>query len=102
MNISRSREKKRAAKAGSASSAGTSCAYPAGTLKYTVGGTSVRFSIVCPNRPAAGPPSTYTVPPAVIIMFTLWLPPKVWLHGSQSTITGRSPSRNGHTWKIIC
>ena len=32
----------------------------------------------------------------------LWLPPKVWLHGSQSTITGRSAARNGHTWRIIC
>ena len=35
-------------------------------------------------------------------MFTLWLPPKVWLHGSQSTITGRSAARNGHTCRIIC
>jgi len=35
-------------------------------------------------------------------MFTLWLPPNVWLHGSQSTITGRSAARNGHTWAIIC
>ena len=33
LNISRSREKKRAANAASASSAGTSWAYPAGTLK---------------------------------------------------------------------
>jgi len=35
-------------------------------------------------------------------MFMLWLPPKVWLHGSQSTITGRSAVRNGHTCRIIC
>ena len=44
----------------------------------------------------------YSVPPDVSIMFRLWLPPKVWLHGSQSTITGRSAARNGHTWRIIC
>ena len=35
-------------------------------------------------------------------MFTLWLPPKVWRHGSQSTITGRSTARNGHACRIIC
>ena len=35
-------------------------------------------------------------------MFTLWLPPKVWLHGSQSTITGRSVRRNGQACRIIC
>ncbi|HEY5397136.1 MAG TPA: hypothetical protein VIL16_17255 [Trebonia sp.] len=34
--------------------------------------------------------------------FTLWLPPNVWLHGSQSTITGRSAARNGHACRIIC
>jgi hypothetical protein len=42
------------------------------------------------------------VPPQVSIMFMLWLPPKVWLQGSQSTVTGRSPVRNGHTCRIIC
>jgi hypothetical protein len=46
LNSSRSREKNRAANSASPSSAGTSWAYPAGTLKYTVGGTSVRFAIV--------------------------------------------------------
>ena len=35
-------------------------------------------------------------------MFTLWLPPNVCDHGSQSTITGRSAARNGHTCRIIC
>jgi hypothetical protein len=35
-------------------------------------------------------------------MFTLWLPPNVWLHGSQSTITGRSARRNGQACRIIC
>src|SRR5712691_1129779 len=32
----------------------------------------------------------------------LWLPPKVWLHGSQSTINGRCSARNGQTCRIIC
>ncbi len=44
----------------------------------------------------------YSVPPAVSTMFTLWLPPKVWLHGSQSTMTGRSPARKGQACLIIC
>ena len=35
-------------------------------------------------------------------MFTSWLPPNVWLHGSQSTITGGSSARNGHACRIIC
>jgi hypothetical protein len=35
-------------------------------------------------------------------MLRLWLPPNVWLHGSQSTITGRSAARNGHACRIIC
>ena len=35
-------------------------------------------------------------------MFTLWLPPNVWLHGSQSTTTGGSSARNGQTWRIAC
>jgi hypothetical protein len=57
---------------------------------------------VCPNIPGAGrPASTYSVPPLVSTMFTLWLPPNVWLHGSQSTISGRSAARNGHARRII-
>ena len=37
-----------------------------------VGGTSVRFLIVCPNSAGAGrPASTYSVPPELIIMFRL-------------------------------
>jgi hypothetical protein len=32
----------------------------------------------------------------------LWLPPKVWLQGSQSSRTGGSSSRKGHTWRICC
>ena len=43
----------------------------------------------------------YSVPPAVIIMLMSWLPPNVWLHGSQSTMTGRSLARNGHACCII-
>src|ERR1700753_2455885 len=35
-------------------------------------------------------------------MFRLWLRPKVWLHGSQSTMTGGSAARNGHTGRITC
>ena len=34
-------------------------------------------------------------------MFTLWLPPNVCDHGSQSTITGRSSARNGQACWII-
>jgi hypothetical protein len=34
-------------------------------------------------------------------MFTLWLPPKVCDHGSQSTMTGRCAARNGQSWRII-
>ena len=41
-------------------------------------------------RAAAETVAPYSVPPLVSTRFTLWLPPKVWLHGSQSTITGRS------------
>jgi len=32
----------------------------------------------------------------------LWLPPNVWLHGSQSSSTGGSSSRNGQTCRICC
>src|ERR1700761_5157456 len=89
LNISRRRQKNRAANTGSASSAGTSWAYPAGTLKYTVGGTSARFCAVWPNSAGTGrPASMYSVPPLLSTMFRLWLPPKVWLHGSQSTMLG--------------
>src|ERR1700722_17496354 len=35
-------------------------------------------------------------------MLKLWLPPKVWLHGSQSTTTGGRSARRGHTWAIAC
>ncbi len=32
----------------------------------------------------------------------LWLPPKVWFHGSQSTSTGGASARNAKHWRIIC
>ena len=32
----------------------------------------------------------------------LWLPPKVWLQGSQSSSTGGSSSRKGQTCRICC
>lgn len=35
-------------------------------------------------------------------MLKSWLPPKVWLHGSQSTNTGAVLARNGHIWTIAC
>ena len=36
------------------------------------------------------------------IMLKLWLAPKVWLHGSQSTITGGASSRKGQVWAMAC
>src|SRR3954469_16595158 len=33
---------------------------------------------------------------------TLWLPPKVWFQGSQSTSTGGSPASTGIDWRICC
>ena len=33
-------------------------------------------------------------------MLKLWLPPKVWFQGSQSTITGGRSARNGQTCAI--
>jgi hypothetical protein len=35
-------------------------------------------------------------------MPTLWLPPKVWFHGSQSTSTGGSSARKPMHWRSIC
>jgi hypothetical protein len=35
-------------------------------------------------------------------MPTLWLPPKVWFHGSQSTSTGGTCPRCGKHCRIIC
>ncbi len=45
-------------------------------------------------RPGAGRPSSmYSVPPVRSTRFRLWLAPKVWLQGSQSSSTGFSWSR---------
>ena len=35
-------------------------------------------------------------------MPTLWLPPKVWFQGSQSTSTGGSSARKAKHWRSIC
>src|SRR5512146_3234734 len=35
-------------------------------------------------------------------MLKLWLPPKVWLQGSQSTSTSGWRNRNDHTCEICC
>src|SRR5919202_3981199 len=35
-------------------------------------------------------------------MLKLWLPPKVWFHGSQSRSTGGEARRNGQTCASIC
>ncbi|MNT16903.1 hypothetical protein D3C72_1520290 [compost metagenome] len=35
-------------------------------------------------------------------MPTLWLPPKVWFHGSQSTSTGGSSPNTGNVCNSIC
>jgi hypothetical protein len=57
---------------------------------------------VRPNSAGAGrPSSTRSVPALASTMFALWLPPKVWLHGSQSSSTGGSAARNGQTTRII-
>src|SRR4051812_38099658 len=40
----------------------------------------------------------YSDPPWVNTMPRLWLPPKVWFHGSQSSSTGGSVARNGMDW----
>src|SRR6185369_9264567 len=53
------------------------------------GATSARLAIVLSISPGAGRPrSMYRLPPLRRMRLKLWLPPNVWLHGSQSTITG--------------
>ena len=76
---------------------------PRGTLNQMVGCTSARLATLRSTSPGAGRPSSMTsVPPLRSTMFRLWLPPKVWLHGSQSTSTGFSCCRKRHTCAIIC
>ena len=45
------------------------------------------------------PSSTWRDPPLQSTRLKLWLPPKVWLQGSQSSTTGGRSRRKGHaTW----
>ena len=76
---------------------------PRGTLKYSVGCTSHKLRTDFSTKPGAGrPSSTTSVPPLRSTRFRLWLPPKVWLQGSQSTITGFSWSKNRQACATIC
>ena len=60
--------------------------------------TRRRFSTVRPIRSAVGRPSSiYRVPPWLMARPRFWLPPKVWLQGSQSSMTGGRSARNGQT-----
>jgi hypothetical protein len=43
------------------------------------------------------PSSTYSVPPWKSTRLKLWLAPKVWLHGSQSSTTGGRSRTKGHS-----
>ena len=45
--------------------------------------------------------SMYSEPPLKSTSPTLWLPPKVWFHGSQSTMTGGSSFRKVMVSRII-
>ena len=55
------------------------------------------------NSAGTGLPSSMcSVPPNASTWPRLWLPPNVWLHGSQSTSTGGSARMNGHTWPSAC
>jgi len=65
-------------------------------LNHSVGDTSARFASVTSMSPGTGRPrSRNKVPPWRSTRKKLWLPPKVWLHGSQSTTTGGVVARNG-------
>ena len=77
---------------------------PRGTLRYTVGETSLMFfRLVSKGAPGTGlPASRYIVPPLRSTMLKLWLLPKVWLHGSQSTTTGGVRSRKGQICALAC
>jgi hypothetical protein len=76
---------------------------PRGTLNQMVGCTSARLASVFSMRPGAGrPSSTTSVPPLRSTMCRLWLAPKVWLQGSQSTSTGFSCARKRQACAIIC
>jgi hypothetical protein len=47
------------------------------------------------------PSSMYNEPPLYSTSPMLWLPPAVWCHGSQSTMTGGSSCRNASIVAII-
>ena len=51
---------------------------------------------------AGRPASMYSVPPRLRIRLKLWLPPKVWFHGSQSTSTGGVSFVNGQICASDC
>src|SRR5215475_7110645 len=56
-----------------------------------VGAISRRFLAVFGTPGGVGLPSSmYSEPPLVSTILKLWLLPKVWLHGNQSTTTGGS------------
>ena len=44
----------------------------------------------------------YIVPPFRSTRLKLWLPPKVWFQGSQSTTTGGRSSTKGHACASCC
>jgi hypothetical protein len=68
-----------------------------------VGATSRRLPKVWSINPGAGrPASMYSVPPVLRTRLKLWLPPNVWLQGSQSTMTGRRALENGHSCAFAC
>ncbi len=46
------------------------------------------------------PWSMWSVPPLASIRLKLWLPPKTWFQGSQSTMCGGRSPRNGQTARI--
>ncbi len=76
---------------------------PRGTLNQIVGWTSARLASERSTRPGAGRPSSTTrLPPLRSTRLRLWLPPKVWLQGSQSTSTGFSCPRKRQTCAMAC
>jgi hypothetical protein len=71
-------------------------------VKYQVGAISRRFRTVSSIAPGSGlPPSRYIVPPLCSTSPTSWLPPAVWCHGAQSTITGGSSVKYWRAEAII-
>ncbi|MNS90382.1 hypothetical protein D3C72_1244320 [compost metagenome] len=68
-----------------------------------VGAISRRLRSVSAMPAGVGLPSSMnSVPPLSSTMPTLWLPPKVWFQGSQSTSTGGSSPRAGIDWRSCC